>query len=196
MRESDGMNIVEIIRQEVMEKNKNHQEKDGFDIYYDHVRYVVRNALNLAKKQNADMEIVELGALLHDIAIILEEGEVEDHHINGAKIAEEMLLKYHYPMDKIERVKQCVLNHRGMSEFPRKTKEEEIVADADVISHFDFIPSLYSNAFHQLGLNVIEGTVFVKKKLEKDYSKLSPNTKELLKERYQMIRKVLFLEED
>lgn len=45
------------------------------------------------------------------------------------KIAEELLTKYNYPKDRIERVKQCVLNHRGSKDYPRNTIEEEIIAD-------------------------------------------------------------------
>lgn len=190
----DRMDIVKSVRQEVIEMNKSHTEEDGLDIYYDHVRYVVKNALELAKKYEADMEIVELGALLHDIAIILDEGPIEEHHIYGAKITEELLTKYNYPKDKIERVKKCILNHRGSKDFQRNTIEEEIIADSDVIAHFDYLPSLFSSAFNILGLSVREGTDFVKKKLERDYSKLSPRTKVLLEERYKNIMSVLFLE--
>jgi len=66
----------------------------------------------LAKEYNADVEIVELG-VIHDISMPSNIGPQEEHHIYGAKIAEELLTKYNYPQDKIERVKQCVLNHRG-----------------------------------------------------------------------------------
>lgn len=190
------MDIVEKVRQDVIEMNKNHTEEDGLDMYYDHVRYVVKNAQELAIRYGADIEIVELGALLHDIAIISGEGPLEEHHVYGAEIAEKILTNYHYPKDKIERVRRCILNHRGSKDLPRTTIEEEIIADADVIAHFDYLPSLFSSAFHILGLNVGEGAEFVKNKLERDYSKLSPRTKELLEERYQNIMSVLFLEKN
>lgn len=66
-------------------------------------------------------------------------------------------------VDKIERVKQCVLNHRGSKDLPRNTIEEEIIADADVIAHFDTIPALFSLAFKELNLSLNDGTKFVKK---------------------------------
>lgn len=186
------MSIVEEIRKEVLEKSKNHKEKDGLDIYYDHIWFVVKNAKYLAKKYHADLEIVELGALLHDIAIITENGPREKHHLYGKDLAEQLLQKYHYPKEKIERVKKCVLNHRGMKDFPRNSIEEEIVADADVIAHFDALPSLFSDAFHVRGLNLEEGTEFVFRKLQRDYQKLSPRSKELFKNRYDQIMKILF----
>ena len=139
------------------------------------------------------MEIVELGALLHDIAMASNIGPREEHHIYGAQIAEELLTKYNYPKDKIERVKKCVLNHRGSKDFPRTTLEEEIIADADVIAHFDCLPSMFSLAYSKLKLNTQEGADYVKAKLERDYNKLSPRTKEYLKERYKNIINILFI---
>lgn len=61
-------NIVESVKKEVLMRCKAHKEKTGDD-YITHIDSVVRNALELADKYNADREIVELGALLHDIAV-------------------------------------------------------------------------------------------------------------------------------
>ena len=119
-------------------------------------------------------------------------GPREEHHIYGAIIAEELLIKYNYPKDRIDRVKQCVLNHRGSKDMPRNTVEEECVADADVMAHFDSIPSLFSLAFKELDLNLKEGTEYVKKKLERDYNKLSNKAKKILEARYNNIIDVLF----
>ena len=112
---------------------------------------------------------------MHDIAMPSEYGEREQHHIYGAEIAEQLLTELNYPKERIEQVKNCVLNHRGSKDRPRNTIEEQCVADADVIAHFDCIPS------------------FVRRKLERDYNKLSPRTRELLKNRYKNIVDVLFV---
>ena len=61
------------------------------------------------------------------------------------------------------------------------------------MAHFDSIPSLFSLAFQRLNLDIKEGTKYVKEKLERDYNKLSPRTKEYLKERYNNIINVLFI---
>ncbi len=190
------MNIVELIKEELLKRCKESKDSDGFDFWEDHIKYVVDNAVALAKKYGADVEIVELGALLHDIAMPSNIGPQEEHHIYGAQIAEELLTKYNYPQDKIERVKQCVLNHRGINDLPRNTIEEEIIADADAMAHFDSIPALFSHAFKELNLGLHEGTEYVKKKLERDYNKLSAKTRELLKDRYKNIMEVLFINYD
>lgn len=42
-------------------------------------------------------------------------------------------------------------------------------------------------------MNIKEGAEYVKKKLERDFEKLSPTSKEMLKDRYDTIMKVLFI---
>ena len=60
------------------------------------IRYVYRETVDLAKKYNIDLAIVQLGALLYDIALICKVGDRKDYHINGKIFAEEILSKYFY----------------------------------------------------------------------------------------------------
>lgn len=185
--------IVENIREELIKRCNTYNEKYNYDFWNDHIKYVVKNAVELAEKYGADVEIVELGALLHDISMPSEYGEREEHNIYGAEIAEQLLTQLDYPKDRIERVKNCVLNHRGTKDRPRNTIEEQCVADGDVIAHFDCIPSLFRLVYKDMDLSINEGEEFLKKKLERDYNKLSPRTREILKDRYENILKVLFV---
>ena len=96
---------------------------------------MVQEALVLAGKYNADTEIVELAAMLHDVALIAKYGTRKEHHITGAEMAETILLKHNYPQDKTDKVNKCVFNHRSSK---NGTDIEDIcVADADILSHFD-----------------------------------------------------------
>ena len=188
--------VVDSIKAELLKRCENYKEKYGYDFWNDHIKYVVKNSIELAKKYGADVEIVELGALLHDIAMPSELGPREEHNVYGVQIADELLTQLNYPEDRKERVKECVLRHRGSKDLPRNTIEEECVADADVIAHFDCIPSVFHLAFgkNELDLSIEEGTEFVKKKLERDFNKLSDRTKIELKDRYENIMKVLFVD--
>ena len=185
--------ITEKIKQELLVRCEDAKKTGGFDIWNNHIKYVVQNAIKLANEYGADVEIVELGALLHDIAKPSKCGTNEEHHIYGAQIAEELLTQLNYPKDKIELVKNCVLNHRGSVNRPKNTIEEQCVADADAISHFDCIPMLFNTAYKKLDLSLADGKEWVKKKLERDYNKLSPKTREKLKDRYENIINVLFV---
>ncbi len=186
--------IVDNIKEELIKRCNTYNEKYNYDFWNDHIKYVVKNSIELAKKYEADVEIVELGALLHDIAMPSEIGSREEHNVYGMKIADELLTKLNYPQNRKERVKECILRHRGSKDLPRNTIEEQCVADADVMAHFDCIPSLFHLAFgkDEMGLSIEDGTEFVKKKLERDYNKLSAKTREILKNRYENIINVLF----
>ena len=188
--------VTEKIKEELLKRCNIYKEKYGYDFWNDHIKYVVKNSVELAKKYGADVEIVELGALLHDIAMPSEIRPREEHNLYGTQIADELLSKLNYPVDRKERVKECVLRHRGSKDLPRNTIEEQCVADADVIAHFDCIPSIFHLAFgkNDMDMSIKDGTEFVKKKLERDFSKLSDRTRVELKTRYDTMMKVLFVE--
>ena len=191
-------NIVELMKEEIINRSNKFEEKtkgtkDEYNIYKEHIQYVYNYVCLLSKGQDVDHEVLELSALLHDIAVPSEYGDIEEHHIYGEKIAEELLTKLKYPREKIELVKKCVLNHRGSTKLNRESIEEQCVADADVMAHFDCIPDLFSLVYHDKNMNIKDGAEYVKKKLERDFEKLSPATKERLKDRYDTIMKVLFI---
>ena len=81
--------------------------------------------------------MIEIAGRLHDIGSIIHGRE--DHHSTGADIAEKKLTEFGYPPEKIELVKNCILHHRGSTSFQRETLEEQIIAEADVMSTFDNI---------------------------------------------------------
>ena len=184
--------ITEKIREELIKRCNTFNEKYGYDFWNEHIKYVVKNAIELAEKYGADIEVVELGALLHDSAAVYEYGPIEEHNVYGEKLADKMLSDLNYDETKKELVKKCVLNHRSSTKLNRNTIEEKCVADADVIAHFDRIPDLFSLAYHDRGMTILEGANYVKGKLERDFNKLSDESKVLLKDRYENIMKVLF----
>lgn len=185
-------NIVEIVKAKLLEYTKKSFEKDGYDFWNEHIKYVFQNAHDLAVKRGADVEICELGALFHDMAMAAEFGPREEHEIYGAKMARSILSELGYPAEKIDLVEKCVLHHRGSKDDSRDTAEEQILADADVIAHFDNIPSLFSLAYNKMNLSIPEGKGFVKNKLMRDYRKLGPESQKELKERFDTIMDVLF----
>ena len=87
------MDIISTVEKEVRQKIEEYKQSadDHYDFWNEHIKYVYIESQNLAKQYNADMEIVKLGALLHDIALICKVGDRKDHHINGKILAEEIL---------------------------------------------------------------------------------------------------------
>ncbi len=138
--------IIEYLQKEVRARCEAPSNKFGIGCYY-HIESVVKNAELLAEKYGADKEVMVIAAWLHDIASVTDYSLYEEHHIRGAEIAEEILGRFGYDIDKTKLVKSCIKNHRGSVRSACEApvgKEEICVADADAISHFDSVPSLLS----------------------------------------------------
>lgn len=185
------MEIVNSIEKEIkekIEKYKNEAE-DHYDFWNEHIKYVYEESKKLAKQYGADEEIVKLGALLHDIALICKVGERKDHHINGKILAEELLRKYNYEENKLNRVLSCVYNHRSSKNATNI--EDMCVADADILAHFDNIPMLFNSAYNRNNVSLHKVRNWMKEVFEKDYNDLSDRTKVYFKERYEVICEVV-----
>lgn len=182
--------IIEYLKNEIKKRALNENNKFGIGVLY-HIEAVVKNAELLAKEYNADTEVCIIAAWLHDIASITDYSLYEEHHIHGAQIAEEILRKFKYDEDKIELVKKCILNHRGSIDNKRLSKEEQIIADADAISHFDSIPSLFYLVYKEKNMSIEDGNKFVRNKLERSFNKLSNNSKVFYEEKFKNIIKIL-----
>ena len=71
------MDIINQIQEELIKRCKSYEEKTRYNYWEDHIKHVVKNAIELAKQYGANVEIVTLGALLHDIAAPAEYGPIE-----------------------------------------------------------------------------------------------------------------------
>ena len=186
------MNIVEIIRQEIINRsNKFEREtkgtKDEYNIYKEHIKYVYDYVLMLSKNEDIDLEVLKLSALLHDISMTDRNLDRSIHNEYGAEIAEQLLKQYNYSIDKIALVKKCILNHTNKRKDFRTTKEEEILVTADGLSHFDSINNLYSLAHNVLRLNEEDSIKFVQDKLTKDYEEIPLKYRYLIEDKYQKV---------
>lgn len=184
-------NIVDLIKNEVFnicEKCRIETDND----YWNHTKTVVSISEQLAIKFSADKEIAILGAYLHDISCPAQFGSLDEHHVYSAQLSEKILKKHNYPTERIERVKKCVLHHRGSKMFAKETIEEECVADADAISHFYNIPLLFRVAYGLKSLSEADGIEWIRRKLDNDFKKLSQRSKYLYEEKYQLLIQTLF----
>lgn len=185
------MDIVNLVEKEVKEKIKEYKQnsEDKYDFWNEHIKYVYIESQKLAEKYGADLEIVKLGALLHDIALICKVGDRKDHHINGKLLADEILKKYNYPEDKANRVLSTVYNHRSSK---NATNIEDVcVADSDIIAHFDNIPMLFNSAYNRNHINLNEVRDWMRKCFEDDYNDLSDRTKKEFENRYKSICEIV-----
>jgi uncharacterized protein len=183
------MEMVEIVRKHVLEKYSQRKDYQGMITYDVHVKYVVEYAKELAKKLNANEEIVEIAALLHDIGRI--DGSNENHHEIGAEYAEKFLREQKYDEKKISIVKNCILAHRGSVHIKKETIEAECVASADAMAHFGNIPAILYWAYVFLGKDIEEGKAMVKSKLERSFKKMIPEAQDIVREKYESAMRIL-----
>ena len=117
---------------EIVEK-----ELSGVDAGHDlnHVMRVYSLCLKLTKgMKDIDLEVLELAALLHDVGGM---GELKDktgkvcHAKLSAEMAQNILKKFGYSQDKINKIIHCILAHRYRTGVKPKTKEAKILFDAD-----------------------------------------------------------------
>ncbi|MDD4381797.1 MAG: HD domain-containing protein [Candidatus Dojkabacteria bacterium] len=181
--------IVKQAQEYVLRECKKKTNPFGMNAYNHHFKSVVMFAGQLATMRNADREIVLVSAWLHDIASI--KGAYERHHVIGQKYAEEFLKKHNYPKERIAKVKHCIYAHRGSKDIPRESIEAECVADADAMSHFNTISSLFYLAIIVRGLETEDANTFVKEKLKRSYNKLTSIGKELIQDKYDAAMKLL-----
>jgi uncharacterized protein len=136
----------------------------------------------------ANEEIVEIAAILHDYASVLNEKWDPKHHLKGAELAEKVLPRYHFPRKKIEKIKSCIISHRASQNIIPKTVEARIIATADSMAHFDNVDSLLLLAYFKHKKGIDEGIKWVLAKLNRSWQKLTPEAKQLLKEKYKAIK--------
>lgn len=181
------------IRQEV-EKLVKKYSKINYkhdDVFKNHVDAVRNYAVKLAKEYDADIEVVEFAALLHDFTHIRDNKVHSNHEITGANFAKEYL-KGKMQEQKIELIFKCIMHHRGSKDYKRETIEEQIIACADAMSHF-------SNAmyfFYLRGVNkkesLEETEKWVRSKLERSWKKVTLlKAKEMIKDKYDAVKILL-----
>jgi uncharacterized protein len=97
-----------------------------------HIERVYNLALRIAQEEKADTDTIKAAVLLHDIARAMEdEGKINDHASEGAKMAQRILTEVNFPANKIDNVIHCIETHRFRKRLPPKTLEAQILQDAD-----------------------------------------------------------------
>jgi uncharacterized protein len=184
--------VIDKMKQEIINRSNLFEEetkgtKDEYNIYKEHIQYVYKYVILLSKDKEVDHEVLELSALLHDISMTDKNLDRSKHNEFSSKIAEKLLRDNHYPEDKINLVTKCILNHSNKRLSFRTTPEEWILVNADCLSHFDSISSLYYLAHKVIGLNDEESLKYVQDKLTKDYNEITDDVKYLVTEKYNKI---------
>lgn len=100
---------------------------------WDHVQRVYELAQVLAKKEGADLTVVRVAALLHDIKRAEEAASKYKicHAIAGGQAAAKILRKLGLDEDFVAAVKHCIEAHRYRNNIKPRTIEAKVLSDAD-----------------------------------------------------------------
>lgn len=135
-----------------------------------HIRRTVHYANKLAKYYHVNVEESVAGALLHDIDGIV--ANTKNDFANSQKIAEKILRAHGYSHEFISKMQGIILTHSAGSKIKPRTKLEQVVANADALSHFEMLP-LYFYVRGMKQLHFKETLKEVKIKLECSEKKLT-----------------------
>ena len=176
--------------EKVKELIKDLSKGDDWDF---HQTVVQKYAIQLAKIKNADLELVQLASLLHDIGRLKHPDQGEIHDIIGVPEAEKVLKELNFPEETINEIKHAVEAHRGTDDRPAKTLLAEIIRNADAMSHFDAFPFLFKVAFRRNDNDLRKATQWIYNKIERNWDKkLSmPEAKEIIEEKYKAAKLIL-----
>jgi uncharacterized protein len=121
------------IKQEIEKKARSFfKDVDGCHDWT-HIERVARLALTIGAKEKADLDVLEIAVLLHDIG---RKEEVENkglfcHAEEGSKMAKKILRDYDISKDDVENILHCIVTHRFRNSHVPETIEAKVLFDAD-----------------------------------------------------------------
>jgi uncharacterized protein len=121
--------IMEDLKREVQKRFK--KSKGSHD--WEHTERVFTLCKRIGKKEKADMTVLAIAAILHDIGRTAEDhskGKI-DHATLGVRMARKILSSYPLSDQMIEAVVHCIATHRFRGYQIPQSKEAKILYDAD-----------------------------------------------------------------
>ncbi|KTG21934.1 HD domain-containing protein [Haloferax profundi] len=99
---------------------------------FNHILNVVALSTDIAEREGADVDVVRVASLFHDISKL--EAEQEIHAEEGARVAREFL-KTHgdYPESFVEQVCQVVADHSYQGSLGDVSLETQCLIEADIL---------------------------------------------------------------
>jgi len=152
------------------------KQLERLDDYNYHISVVESLAVDLGKRFGANEEILRIAALLHDIGRI--KFGPGKHEETGAIEAEKILKELKVEEKAIEKIVECIREHRHEKPTIPVSLEAKILKIADAYSHFKKpLEIIYMRA--KIEEKLEESLIWMKNKLEKDLKFLKEMSNEL-----------------
>ena len=162
---------------------------------YEHTLRVRQLCMLIGRTEDADLEVLEAAALLHDIGRPEEEVTGESHATVGANMAVTFLATTSFPPEKLPLVASAIQTHRFSENLTPDSLEGEILSDADKLDAMGALGLARTIAESLMQKRGLQGTIeHLDRKLLKLHSRMYTNTgKRLAAPRHQLL--VEFMEQ-
>lgn len=154
-----------------------------------HVLRVFCLATHIAMLEGADLDVVAVAALLHDVGRHVEKHMNAHHAVVSANMALELLNAIGFPKHKIDAVRRAILAHSYSLGFTPQSVEECCVSDADKLDALGAIGVYRTIATNILRGNSLDSTIehFVEKLSKLEHLMCTKTGKKIAKQRQKFI---------
>jgi uncharacterized protein len=170
MKDETSVTLADSILTKVWEIADSYYPKNDWAHGKSHIERVLRTALEIGKREGADLEIIELSAILHDIFANEEKRTMIEgfrHEIEASKEARNILTNLGLTDKTIDSVCHCIESHRKRTgRIQPQTVEAKCLFDADKLDCIGAI-GIVRSAF----MSLEQGQEFYKQEDIDDYKR-------------------------
>lgn len=152
--------------------------------YEYHIQVVEKYALQLADICNADKEVVQVAALIHDIAAITDFSKLANHATEGSEMAKTLLANYPLTNEQKEKVYHCIEIHSQPIQIGADIPEAVCISNADAMSQISepFYWMFYMFSVRKFGFD--EGYNWYKQRVSSHWDSIIAPAREIVNEKY------------
>lgn len=101
---------------------------------FGHVERVLKTSLELGDTLKANLLVIKIATLLHDVGRTIRRGDKNENHARvSAEIAKEFLIenKFNISTEDMENITHCISTHSFSNDVKSETLEAKILSDSD-----------------------------------------------------------------
>lgn len=167
------------IRDLVAEECRRETNRFGACFFEQHLEQVVGFGCRLADRLGGDREIVTLAGYLHDLGAVRDFACLQDHHLQGARVAREILSEHGCSGPTVDAVCACIESHSAPVQVGRGSIEQVCISNADVLSHIARPAYWFHYLYRIRGMSYADGLTWMRLRVGRSWEGLTPEARSL-----------------